>query len=271
MSDRIQLWAVSPSGDAVLVQRGMGLQLATTRAIVIAGSPEEARAAAEDDSFKVGIKNATADEPAELEIAGEIGNPYEGCDAKSVSSFLRANKGKQVNVSINSGGGLAYDGLCIHNAFLQHDATVTTIVNGIAGSAATMISVGGKPAKIFENSTFFVHRAALLAYGNRDVMDEAMAWLDQVDQAIAKTYKAKTNRALDKMLELMKGSGKRDGTIMTAKEAVDAKFCDEMIPLKRNGAQNAVEFDGPPQTQQFVETARAMRVRSRSVLFVPAE
>lgn len=270
-NERIGVWAVTPDGTVGRVACGTRLDFATTRAVVIANSADEAKNEADAAAFKVGVKNSTADEPAEITIYGEIGNPYEASDARSIGAFLRGNKGKPIVVRINSGGGLVYDGLAIHNSLVAHDGQITTIIEGIAGSAASVIAVGGSSTQIYENAQFFIHRASMMAIGNRDLMAEAIEWLDAIDEAIARTYKAKTGKALEKLMSMMRG--KVDGTLFSAKEAVAEKFCNEIIPLKRPSGKNEVPITltEPVQSKQFVEAARAMRQRCHSELFIPAD
>lgn len=237
----------------------------------------EAQKAASSDSFRLGLKNAKGDEPAEIALYGEIGDPWQASDARSVGAFLRENKGRAVNVRINSPGGLAYDGITIHNALLQHDGPVTTVIEGMAGSAASIIAMAGQPVKIFENAQLFIHRASVIAIGNRDMMAEAIDWLDKIDEAIARTYKAKTGKALEKINNLMRG--KVDGTMFSAREAVSEKFCDEVVSLKKDGEKNELEtiyraddLRGEAENRlHFVEAARASRLRERAEMFMPME
>lgn len=250
------------------------------RSLIDIALSKEAQAAGSSESFKVGVKNAKDDEPAEIVLYGEIGNPWEAADARSVGEFLRHNKGREVNVRINSMGGLAYDGITIHNALVSHDATVTTIVEGMAGSAASIIAMAGDPVQMYENAHLFIHRALLIAVGNRSVMEEAMDWLDRVDDAIARTYKAKTGKALEKIHELMRG--KVDGTMFTAREAVAMKFADQIVSLK-DGKTKADIQDEPsavilPDLQEEaqgrvlnMEFERAKRIRTRRELFAAVE
>src|SRR5688572_1918250 len=130
----------------------------------------KAQESASSSSFRVGVRNAKGEEPAEIVLYGEVGNPYEAMDARSVGQFLRANKGRAVNVRINSPGGLAYDGITIHNALLAHDGPITTIIEGMAGSAASIIAMAGAPVQMYENANLFIHRASLIAVGNVDIM-----------------------------------------------------------------------------------------------------
>lgn len=176
--------------------------------------------------------NGKGDEPAEIAIYGVIGDPFEGNNASEFARFLRDNKKQAINVRINSPGGLAYDGITIHNALLQHEGRVTTTIEGEAGSAASIIAVAGAPARMFENATFFIHRASLLVAGNSDVFREALNWLTQIDESIARTYKAKTGRSLEKIVAQMEGQG-GDGTPFSAKDALADRYVDEIVSLKR--------------------------------------
>ncbi len=228
----------------------------------------EAQNAASSQAFRVGVKNAKGDEPAELAIYGEIGNEYEQSDARSVGAFLRANKGCPITVRLNSPGGLAYDGITIHNALLAHDGPVKCVVEGLAASAASVIAMAGQPLQMYENAQLMIHRASVIAIGNRDMMSDAIDWLDKIDESIARTYRAKTGKALDKIMTLMKG--KVDGTIFTAREAKEAGFCDEVLTLK-NGKESASagsEFRSEAEDRlRYVESARLQRIRSRRDFF----
>ncbi len=236
-----------------------------------------AQEAASSSSFRVGVRNATSDQPAEIVLYGEIGNPWTATDARGVGQFLRDNKGKAVNVRINSPGGLAYDGITIHNALLKHDGKVTTIIEGMAGSAASIIAMAGNPVTMYDNASLFIHRASVVAIGNVDVMAEAQVWLGKIDEAIVRTYKAKTGKAADKIRELMKG--KVDGTVFTAQEALDGKWIDEIVNLKKGSKATAMAtfsatVDLKKEAQQRfhnLEVMRAERLRSRRDMFSPAE
>ncbi len=135
---------------------------------------------AERPSFD--IRAEADDEKVELRVYGIVGDDWDenSVSAGSVAAILAKNKGKPVAVRINSPGGLAWDGVTIHNALIQHDGPVETVVEGSAGSAATIIAVAGRPAKMFANGRFFVHKASALSIGNSDLMMEAAEWLDGV-------------------------------------------------------------------------------------------
>lgn len=195
--------------------------------IQLQASPEM-RQAASAESFRVGVRSQA--ESVDILVHGIIGDGWDGLDSGSIESFLADNRGKSLNVRINSGGGLAWDGIAIYNALVQHDAVVNVIIEGMAGSAASVIAMAGDRIKIASNGQFFAHRAWGIMLGNTRQMANYAKFLAQVDDAIAATYAARTGRTVAKMLEIM--DGEVDGTTFTGQAAVDAKFADEVLPLK---------------------------------------
>lgn len=222
---------------------------------LISAEARAANAAAAKAPLIIGAKNAGGKEPAEIVLYGEVGNPYENMDAASVGSFLRANKGAPVVVRINSFGGSAYDGITIRNALANHDGKTTSIIEGIAGSAASIIAIGAQRVKMLENASYFIHRASVGAVGNEDMMLEAAQWLRQLDDAIARTYKAKTGKAMEKIREWMRG--RVDGTNFSAAEALAEKFIDEILPLKASPPAKAM-FDAVPECHRNEVAKRSM-------------
>lgn len=189
--------------------------------------------ASEKDPLNVAFVNATDEKPAELLIYDEIGNDpaggYFGTGSKDVGQFLRANKGRPIHVRINSPGGLVWDGLTIHNSLKMHDGQVTVTIEGVAASAASLISLAGRPTRMFENATYMIHKVQLGGYGNADVMRELADIGDKLDDGLALSYQAKTKLPKATILKMM--AGKIDGTWLTAKEAKAQGFIDEIVRL----------------------------------------
>lgn len=250
-----------------------------TRLPIEVTARSEVLAAAQSDAFKVAVKNASDDNPAEILVYGEIGMPADwgGVTATDVARFLRDNKGKPVNVKINSPGGLAYDGVTIHNALISHDAKVTTTIEGIAGSAASIIAMAGMPVRCFENASLFIHRALALVIGNCDVMRDTADFLDKLDDGISRTYGAKAGKPRAQFLSLMKG--KVDGTVLTAQEAQKLGLVDEVLSIGSGERGASAEGGVVPEAAlaaagtnlqaegrerlQNIEAERARRLRER--------
>lgn len=202
-------------------------------------SSEVKAAISAGDKFRCHAQRTAAE--VELGILDEIGTPGTMSSAAAVVAFLRANRGVPVVVRINSMGGLAYDGVVIHNALSQHDAKVTTRIEGQAASAASIIAMAGDEVEMFGNASFMLHRALLVAVGNRDVMEEARVILDQLDKQLAATYAAKTGRTQAEMMRLM--IGQLDGTTMDAETALKWGFVTKVLPVG-NRRGNRAALDG---------------------------
>lgn len=228
----------------------------SNRQLINAVPSEKILNAVQSDSFKVYAK--ADDDSVELVIFEEIGKDWfgQGIGAKDVAGFLAANKGKPVNVRLNSPGGLVFDGIGIFNALIQHDAPVTTTNEGVAASAAGLISLAGSPSRMYANATFQCHRALCIAIGNYHDMADCADFLDKIDNQIAMTMAAKTGRKKDTMLKLMDGAGKSDGTWFSAEEALAEGLIDEIIPVKNAKAKAARNELGKPTncTCKYPET-----------------
>lgn len=194
--------------------------------------------ATSSSNFKVGVR--AEEESVEILIHGAIGDSWQALDSGSVATFLKSNRGKTVNIDINSPGGLAFDGVSIYNALVMHDAPVNIDITGIAASAATIIAMAGDHIRIGASSPFAVHRAWGVAVGNQNEMLDVADFLNKVDEQLAATYAARTGRKAETMLKMMDAG--TDGTKLIGQEAIDAGFANELIPLKKkprdSGAKN---------------------------------
>ena len=90
-----------------------------------------------------------------------------------LTQYLDARKGQDIEIVINSWGGEASAGIGIHNALQRHPKGRCRIeVEGVCGSAASLIAACGHPVYCAENALFFVHgcQAAQGPGGNAQAM-----------------------------------------------------------------------------------------------------
>jgi len=170
------------------------------------------------------IKNKT--DKAEVWIYEEIGENWwdgSGITAKGFQKELSAIKASQIDLHINSPGGLVFDGITIYNLLKQHPANVTTYIDGLAASIASVIALAGDKIVMADNALFMIHKASGAVYGNSDDMRDFADKLDKVNGSIATTYTSKTGKDETEINDLMKAE-----TWMTAKDALDSGFIDEI-------------------------------------------
>lgn len=139
------------------------------------------------------ISAAADNGPAELEIFGDIGESWfaeESITAKSISRELKPLAGRDLTVRINSYGGSVADGLAIYNALRRHAATakVTTSVEGVAMSIATLIAMAGDTREMASNALYMVHAPWGVSAGNSKDMREMANVLDKYAEAMASAY-----------------------------------------------------------------------------------
>lgn len=146
--------------------------------------------------FRV-LRNDAGTGPTRVDIYAEIGGGgwfNEGVSAIDFVAQLAAIDG-DLEVHINSPGGDCFDGLAIYNALAQRRGNVTTIVDGLAASAASFIAMAGKTRLVCPGAMFMIHEASGLCIGNAADMRELAELLDKISENIADIYADRSGRA----------------------------------------------------------------------------
>ena len=164
---------------------------------------------------------------AELILYGSIGSD-EYWDDISDKAFKQdiENLGDVENIilHINSPGGSVFSAVAIANTLKNHKAKITANIDGLAASAATIITSACDIVKMPKNALFMVHNPITFAYGNNQDMQKTLEMLNKVKNSIIETYlnKAKTDK--ETLSELMDNE-----TWMNAEEAKEYGFIDEIL------------------------------------------
>ena len=164
---------------------------------------------------------------AELILYGSIGSD-EYWDDISDKVFKQdiENLGDVENITlhINSPGGSVFSAVAIANTLKNHKAKITANIDGLAASAATIITSACDTVRMPKNALFMVHNPITFAYGNNQDMKKTVEMLDKVKDSIIETYlnKAKTDR--ETLSELMDNE-----TWMNAETAKEYGFIDEIL------------------------------------------
>ena len=164
---------------------------------------------------------ASGGSKAQIHIFGFIGDWWEELDAGTLARQIKALDVGEIELHINSPGGDMFDGLAIMNALRQHDATVTTYVDGLAASAASLVALGGDRIVMTTGSQMMVHEASTFAYGNAEAMRAIIARLDKASDGMADVYARRAGGTSAEWREVMRAE-----TWYSAAEAVDAGLAD---------------------------------------------
>lgn len=159
-----------------------------------------------------------------LILYGTVGEGLfgDGFTARDVVNALATLRGKPVSVRINSGGGIADEGVAIYNSLKAHNGEVTVYVDGIAASAASIIAMAGERVVMRTGSVMMIHDPMALAAGNAAGMEKAKQALDAIADSMADIYAEKTGRAAADIRNEM-----REETWLTAADAKAKGFADE--------------------------------------------
>jgi ATP-dependent protease ClpP protease subunit len=183
-----------------------------------------------------------------LRLYGDVGIDVTAVD---VASELQGANGRDVSVHVFSSGGSASEGLAIYNILSSYSGSVTTIIDGIAASAAGIIFMAGSKRIMPENTLFHMHSTWGYASGNAEKMRSLAEQFDAHTQAFIEIYIKKSGQDREKVNEwLIAGSG--NGTWFSAADALAMGFATEVAPAEevraRLPAPPAGRLDNAPPT-----------------------
>lgn len=175
---------------------------------------------------------------AEIFINGYIGDMFDFFGDSNSYSLKRLNEDianfpadiTELDVHINSGGGLVSEGFAIHDKLVTLPYTVNTIVEGMCGSIATVIAQAGKKGsrKMFQNSEYFIHNPLWIPSGpdahNADDLEKLTAELRKNEEKLLNFYEKVTGANREELQAKMGAE-----TTLTAAEAKGLGFIDEII------------------------------------------
>lgn len=151
---------------------------------------------------------------------------------KNIEKALQNANHQPINVEIASNGGDVFAGSEIYSMLKGYDGEVTIDIVGLAASAASVIAMAGDKVRIAPTAQIMIHQAWTDAQGNADDLNHQANVLGAVDKSIANAYVSKTGIDEDTLLNMMANE-----TWLTAKEAVDKGFADEVMFQDDNKSQ----------------------------------
>lgn len=201
------------------------------------------------------IKNKSESEPVEILIYDQIGKDWWDGSGVQASHFAEAlkeiPKDRELVVAINSPGGNVWDGLAIYHQLKARAGKVTTRVDGLAASIASIIALAGDDIQIPANALYMIHDPSGVCMGTAEEMAKMSAELDKHADVLAGIYADKTGDTPERMRAMM-----RDETWMTGAEAVANKFANTLtdeIALSASATQDAWRRRFVPKAQALLK------------------
>ena len=177
---------------------------------------------------KVWKVTAKSESEAEILLYDEISDleadDWGLMNAKGLISKIKAlGSVKDITLRINSIGGDVFEAQAMYSYLKNHPANITVRVDGLAASAASLVAMAGNKVIMPSNSLMMIHNPAGGVWGEAEDMRDTAEILDKIRDTIANVYVTKTGLDREKVIEMMDSE-----TWMTASEAHELKFCDEV-------------------------------------------
>lgn len=162
------------------------------------------------------------EDSAELYIYGDI-TSYKWYEddvcSYDLAKELTALEGKNLTVRINSYGGEVAQGLAIYNLLKSYSGEVTTLCDGFACSAASVVFMAGTKRIMPRSSLLMIHNAWTWASGDADDLRKAADDIEKITQPSIEIYTSVSNLDADEIKSMMDAE-----TWIDADEALDYGF-----------------------------------------------
>ena len=168
--------------------------------------------------------------------------------ANFVSDLKTVPADHRLVLRIHSPGGSVLDGNAIFTALKSHPGGVTTHIDGLAASMASVIALAGAPVQMASNGIMMIHNVSGMMAGDSEDMRKMADTMDKIQQTIENAYVAKTGLPVEQIREMMDAE-----TWMCADEACDLGFVDEITGELAMAAQfDLSKFKNPPPNEPVV-------------------
>ncbi len=148
---------------------------------------------------------------------------------KKVQQALAEDDDDEITLEVASNGGDVFAASEIYTMLKASGKHITVNIQGLAASAASVISMAGDTVRISPTAQLMIHKAANDNSGNADSMRKNAEVLESIDSSIVNAYVLKTGLKDTEVLQLMQNE-----TWMNAQTAVSKGFADEIMFVDDN-------------------------------------
>lgn len=201
----------------------------------------------------------------ELILYGSVGFDWWGDEyftAKQVREQLSQMTG-DITVRINSGGGIASEGQAIYTMLVDYPGKVTVIVDGVAASAASLISMAGDEIVYRLGAWTLIHDPATpwtLGRGTEEDHLKEAELLGVISNAYADIYAARSGLSREECRDIMKAETVLDGAM-----AVEKGFATSVDSAAQSVPEAAFDY------RIYAHAPDHLRKASRKLGRAPAE
>lgn len=168
------------------------------------------------------IKNAV-DDTTEI-LLYDVIDPWWGLSAEQFVKDLQTVDTPNILLRINSPGGEVFDGWAIYQAIRNHPAFVTTQVDALAASTASVIAMAGNKIVAAKPSDIMIHDPWSIMIGQASDFRAEADLLDKLGDQIAGVYADRAGGTVAEWRDRMLGE-----LWLTQDEAVDMGLVDEVL------------------------------------------
>lgn len=168
---------------------------------------------------------------SDIYLEGSVGMPFWPEDPHFTAAQVRAQLAGRgdVRIHVNSGGGVATEGLAIYHALRDHPGHVTAIVTGEACSAASLFVMAADRIVMRSAAQLMIHDPAADFTAGRGTEDDhlhAAEMLGALSTGFAEIYAHRAGITVEEARAIMRAE-----TWYVGQEAVAAGFADEVEAL----------------------------------------
>lgn len=192
----------------------------------------------------------------------------DACAPSDISKALEEADGDDIEVYINSNGGVCTAGFEIYTLLKEYSGKVTAKIIGAAMSAASVIACAADKCLISDAGIYMIHNTQSYAEGDyRDMETEADA-LKQFNEAIVNVYEKKTGKSREELADLMDNN-----TYMAAEKAIELGFVDDYMFTVSDSDTEAmlvVNAETPLFTDAMVQKVKKLVLNQEKSAVLPS-
>lgn len=168
-----------------------------------------------------------------MSIRGVVGQDF---TAEQFIAALEEQDGRDVEILLDSEGGLVTEGLAIYNAIATYNGDVTIRIDTLCASIATVIACAASRVEMNSTARYMIHKCWVVAIGNSDELRSLAVMADMLDADMADIYEGRSDLTKAEIMDAMTAE-----TWYSPEEALAAGFVDEVIQVtSKSGPQASV-------------------------------